>query len=470
MRLVQDLQKAWIGRPAFALKTPGIRPPVAIVDAITVEPGIADVFIPVLANDVDPEGGAMSLVSAFAALGTASVEPDGRVRYVPPAIEGFDTIVYEVSAVGGTDTGQVDVTLSIPQLVVDQTADNRLEVEARTAAIDITVTDPATFAATYPTDTGLLSGGPVNLAPPEILGAAELGQTLTAIPGLWIAETSATPDRNWQWRRDGLDIAGATAATLTLVAANIGATLEAVETMTGSGGARSASASRATGFVPSDDAALLAWFDADETATITESGGAVLDWASRAGSAVLNQNSGPNRPITGTRLIGGRNVLDFDGIQFMTCPLTLATGDALALHMAVEIDGTSNAFAALVAMDAANDFQIDAEAASQFDGRLNLTGVGATTSLSGGPFAGPQIVSVVFDRLGAGLIEVWIGGSLRATTAMIAALDLAQTFKVFTNRSQNASLDGAAGEIIVTSDVALRAAYHDYLAAKWGIS
>jgi hypothetical protein len=62
--------------------------------------------------------------------------------------------------------------------------------------------------------------GPIrNLTPPTITGTAKSGQALTAVPGTWSA---AGPAFGYQWLADGTPIAGATAATLTPGAAQVG--------------------------------------------------------------------------------------------------------------------------------------------------------------------------------------------------------------------------------------------------------
>jgi hypothetical protein len=61
-------------------------------------------------------------------------------------------------------------------------------------------------------------------------------------------------------------------------------------------------------------AGLTAWWDASDAATITAVSGAVSVWADKSGNGrTLYQGTAANRPATGTRTIGGRNALDFDG-------------------------------------------------------------------------------------------------------------------------------------------------------------
>jgi len=68
------------------------------------------------------------------------------------------------------------------------------------------------------------------------------------------------------------------------------------------------------GFDPRSIAALAAWYDASDSSTITAVSGGVSVWLDKSGnSRTLYQGTANNRPITGTRTIGGLNGLDFDG-------------------------------------------------------------------------------------------------------------------------------------------------------------
>jgi len=65
---------------------------------------------------------------------------------------------------------------------------------------------------------------PANSVVPQISGITQVGQTLTTTSGTWSGGTDA-PVYTYQWTRDGVDIATATAATYQLTTADLGATL-----------------------------------------------------------------------------------------------------------------------------------------------------------------------------------------------------------------------------------------------------
>ncbi|MEP3225399.1 MAG: Ig-like domain-containing protein [Parasphingorhabdus sp.] len=87
--------------------------PIASDDVATTDEDMP-VIIPVLANDNDPDGDALSVTSATAANGLVTINPDGTVTYTPNTdFNGTDTITYTISdGNGGTSTAMVTVTVT----------------------------------------------------------------------------------------------------------------------------------------------------------------------------------------------------------------------------------------------------------------------------------------------------------------------------------------------------------------------
>ena len=119
----------------------------------------------------------------------------------------------------------------------------RVFVTATSAAgAAVTTTDPT--AAVSPAGTSL-GARPTNLKPPQIVGTAQAGQTLTSSVGTW---TGSPTTFTYRWRRCNaagtscLAIPHATGARRTLTPDDIGTTLSLVVTATGKGGAASANA------------------------------------------------------------------------------------------------------------------------------------------------------------------------------------------------------------------------------------
>jgi VCBS repeat-containing protein len=94
-------------------KTRANRTPVATPDAVTTREDEA-MAVSVLANDADPDGHTVQLVSAAqGTLGTTVAEPDGRITYTPsPNVHGTDVFAYVVTdGRGGTASASVTVTI-----------------------------------------------------------------------------------------------------------------------------------------------------------------------------------------------------------------------------------------------------------------------------------------------------------------------------------------------------------------------
>ncbi|WP_206483423.1 Ig-like domain-containing protein [Thalassotalea sp. G2M2-11] len=88
------------------------QPPIAIDDAIVMIQGNS-VGIQVMANDSDPDGDIIRVLSASASFGNVVIEENGTLTYSPVNnYIGNDIIVYSISdGHGGTDTAQVAITI-----------------------------------------------------------------------------------------------------------------------------------------------------------------------------------------------------------------------------------------------------------------------------------------------------------------------------------------------------------------------
>ena len=92
---------------------------------------------------------------------------------------------------------------------------------------------------TVVTDTALkAANGPILQTSPVASGTAQVGQTLSTTDGTWQGFTPIT--FAYQWRRDAINISGATSSTYTLVAADYTTDIDCVVTATNSLGSASA--------------------------------------------------------------------------------------------------------------------------------------------------------------------------------------------------------------------------------------
>lgn len=94
----------------------------------------------------------------------------------------------------------------------------------------------ATFTAAGPLTFTAEAGAPINTLLPSIAGIAQEGQTLSANVGTWTHSAVFT----FQWKKDGVDISGATGETYVPVTGDIGSTITVAVTATNSSGSATA--------------------------------------------------------------------------------------------------------------------------------------------------------------------------------------------------------------------------------------
>jgi hypothetical protein len=153
-----------------------------------------------------------------------------------------NTTITGTAKVGSTLTAVPGTWESTPEVLTYQWKANGVAITGATAAtykpaaaqvgktITVTVTTTGsagkgrsaitskTSAATAAVVAGTLGPAPV----PAITGPAKVGSTLTAVPGTWGPAPVAL---TYQWKANGVAIAGATAATYKLGAAQAGKTI-----------------------------------------------------------------------------------------------------------------------------------------------------------------------------------------------------------------------------------------------------
>ena len=224
-------------------------PPVVGEDTATVVAG-GTVSIPVLANDADPEGGALTLTQASAEAGQVVIEPGGTLTYTAPgSFSGIDTVSYTTVTYTASDPGgnavEGRVTIEVRPLDIGIT-DSLAPGEASFAAAEgegelvLTVTEPPAYAGEYRISAADLATGPVNLVPPQIAGTPAPGGALTVVPGLWAHDEAAGPVTfSRQWMRGDVPIDGADGNTRTVAAEDFVEGLRLVRSATNGAGTRS---------------------------------------------------------------------------------------------------------------------------------------------------------------------------------------------------------------------------------------
>jgi len=113
------------------------------------------------------------------------------------------------------------------------------------------------------------------------------------------------------------------------------------------GAISAAASSGAATFTPASIANLKAWYDASDTATITVSGTAVTQWNDKSANAYnLTQGTAARRPVSGTRTQNGKNMIDFQGDDFVQAATAsnwtfLSDGTNATIFMAAYYDSSS---------------------------------------------------------------------------------------------------------------------------------
>lgn len=130
--------------------------PVAVNDTVTTAEDTA-VTINVLANDSDPDGDPLSVISATAAHGAVTILADGEISYLPAAdYNGTDTITYTISdGNGGTATATVTVTITpVNDDPAGSPIADRTRNDGDTDSLDLSAffSDPEGGALTYTID------------------------------------------------------------------------------------------------------------------------------------------------------------------------------------------------------------------------------------------------------------------------------------------------------------------------------
>ena len=285
------------------------QPPVVGPDAAIVPAG-GTILIDVLANDTDPEGGALTLSGPHAATGQAAIETDGRLRYTAPAdFAGSDTVTYTVAdAQGAATPGELTVEVFAFAVTGGDVA-GEFVVSAAPGQLTVTILDPAEYAGDYLIDTADLEAGPINLIPPQLGGTALVGETVTAAPGLWAFDEADGPlVAERQWLRGGTPIAGATGSTYVLAAEDADQPITHAETATTTAGSRSVSSAairvQGTLWTPAALPGLELWLDAADPATITLSGTEITAWQDKSGKGRHAMRGFATGPAVGAALNG----------------------------------------------------------------------------------------------------------------------------------------------------------------------
>jgi hypothetical protein len=292
---------------------------------------------------------------------------------------------------------------------------------------------------------------PVNTAVPAVSGTAQQGQTLTSTTGTWTGATPITYTR--QWRRcdaggaNCADIAGATASTYSIVAADVGATLRVRVTATNAAGAGSAD-SAATQLVVTAPAAPA------NTSLPVVSGNAVS-------GQVLTTSDGTwtgTAPVTFTRQwrrcdAGGANCVNIAGATAVSYTLVAAdVGSTIRARVtAINSSGSATADSTATAVVTTPPSPPVSTGLPVVSGSAQS---GQSLSVSNGSWSGstPMSFGYQWRRCNAsGGACVDIGGATSSSYAVVAA-DVGSTLRAVvtaSNAGGSASATSAQTAVVV---------------------
>ncbi len=162
----------------------------------------------------------------------------GPTNIVAPVISGTAERGETLTSTTGTWTGTgtityayqwkrdgADISGATTSTYVLVAADDNANMTCVVSATDTEGTKSATSNTLGP-----VLAAPLNLTSPVASGTAQVGQTLSTTDGTW--QGIATITFAYQWRRDAVNISGATSSTYTLVAADYTTDVDCVVTAT----------------------------------------------------------------------------------------------------------------------------------------------------------------------------------------------------------------------------------------------
>lgn len=208
---------------------------------------------------------------------------------------------------------------------------------------------------------------------------------------------------------------------------------------------------------PASLSGLVAWYDASDAATITQSAGAVSAWADKSGNGYnLAQDSAPARPTTGAATQNSLNVLVFDG------------NDDLRASTAAIANGSSTFY--LVAR-----FTTDNRWLATNGGAWQWFGFGSWYAGASGPSISPAASTDTWYALGvqfAGASSWMRRNGSQVAAGNPGANTTIQNLSVG-SRFAGWYVTGQLGEVIVVGGsltTGERSSLESYLMTKWGIA
>jgi hypothetical protein len=219
-----------------------------------------------------------------------------------------------------------------------------------------------------------------------------------------------------------------------------------------------------------DIAGLQLWLDADDSDTITLNGSTVSQWNDKSGNGYhVSQATASNQPTLTSNVLNSKNVLRFDGGDYLTNASATPVGGSTnrTIFVVFNYTGSNIRYAFMLGPNGASSgqqFGISQEIAVRvsFGNRIWSSSVGSSHS----------IVSIVLDGTSTTDISAWQNGtSLSISSTLSNTINTQSSFGV--GGQGSSLLIGDVAEVLVyssalsTSD---RESVESYLSSKWGIA
>lgn len=227
-------------------------------------------------------------------------------------------------------------------------------------------------------------------------------------------------------------------------------------------------------FTPASISGLSLWHDAADAATITQSGGQVIDWADKSGfSGGSGQGTGLLQPITNSRTINGKNAIDFNGttqwLEMSTAIRNILSTSNFDIFIAAASDSISTFQHILGGRDSTlGDVRFGVMAGFSASVSQAMCNPSYTTSDKS---VTKDTNAHVFGctRTGATIQSIFDGGALGPSVA--AANTTMNSLRIGQTAINTAYFNGLIGEILIYGTnltTANRNLVGNYLNSKWG--
>lgn len=323
----------------------------------------------------------------------------------------------------------------------------------------------------------IANSAPTFISPPVASGDVYQGSILSCTTGLVGGYPS--PTYTYQWRQNGTNISGATSSTITLNAtqannALAGQTIDCVVTATNGSGSANLDSNNLSAFAPTAVGAVAAWYDANDAASITSSGGLVSQWSDKSGNARhATQGNGAAQPTTGSVTINSRNTLDFNtAINSLNIPVSVLGANQPALTIfGVYLPDSTNTTHIIIASDGYNENFNSTKLFNQAQNFGDLTLV-KTSLTSGSPLL--HVARTPGNGLGqTSRLKINADAQQTSGTYIRASSDCTTGAIGSAAYGGSGNFDGKIAEIIVfqteLSDADVNRVAK-YLSGKWGVT